>query len=275
MLKAIYDSKDSIPEAFRELYSERDGKWEVTGIEGVKTQGDMDRVNGALARAKSERDEARSALTKRGEATPEQVTGLEDQVAELETKLKMAGKTPEDFESKLSELADRRAATKVAPVQRELEQAKAGLTERDTKIVDLTATVQNRDIDDVLRSAAAESKVERDAVNDVLMHRGVFERSETGDVVSRDGVGVTPGISPTQWLEDRKKDRSHWWAPSQGGGATGAGANGGIGDNPWSKKSWNVTKQGEAVRTHGAEKAAALAKAAGSVLGATAPPSDG
>jgi hypothetical protein len=43
------------------------------------------------------------------------------------------------------------------------------------------------------------------------------------------------------------------------------------GDNPWSAEKWNVTRQGAIVRAMGVEKAAAIARAAGSVIGATKP----
>lgn len=43
------------------------------------------------------------------------------------------------------------------------------------------------------------------------------------------------------------------------------------GDNPWSAEGWNLTKQGSLVRTLGEAKAAQIAKAAGSHLGATKP----
>ena len=275
MLKALYSKQDEIPETFRELYSERDGKWELTGVDGMHTQATVDRLEGALARAKSEREEAKKALADRGEATPVRVQELTDEVEELKTKLEMAGKTPEDFETKLSELADRRATSKVAPVQRELDEAKKKIGELEGANGELLVTVNNRDIDDVLRSAASKHKVVQTAVPDVLMHRGLFEKDESGAIVGRDGVGITPGISPEQWLQDMQKTRGHWWAPSQGGGATGGGPNGGIGDNPWSAKNWNLTKQGEFVKENGVEKAKEMAKLAGSQLGATSPPSSG
>jgi hypothetical protein len=42
-------------------------------------------------------------------------------------------------------------------------------------------------------------------------------------------------------------------------------------NNPWSAGSWSVTRQGELVRTLGIAKAASIAKAAGSFVGATKP----
>lgn len=42
-------------------------------------------------------------------------------------------------------------------------------------------------------------------------------------------------------------------------------------DNPWSAAGWNVTRQGALIKSIGPEKAAGIAKAAGSFIGATKP----
>ncbi|MET4216952.1 3-polyprenyl-4-hydroxybenzoate decarboxylase [Bradyrhizobium sp. LB14.3] len=42
-------------------------------------------------------------------------------------------------------------------------------------------------------------------------------------------------------------------------------------NNPWSPTGWNLTKQGEVVKSLGMDKATAIAKAAGSYIGATRP----
>jgi hypothetical protein len=43
-------------------------------------------------------------------------------------------------------------------------------------------------------------------------------------------------------------------------------------DNPWTADRWNVTRQGAIVKAMGVEKAAGIARAAGSFIGATRPP---
>jgi hypothetical protein len=43
-------------------------------------------------------------------------------------------------------------------------------------------------------------------------------------------------------------------------------------ENPWSREGFNLTRQGQLVRAMGLEKAAAMARAAGSYIGATKPP---
>jgi hypothetical protein len=102
---------------------------------------------------------------------------------------------------------------------------------------------------------------------------GVLEVAPDGLIVTKDNIaGVTPGIGAADWLKDMQEKRPHWWPQSQGGGARGAGS-GGVNraDNPWTKEGWNVTKQGQYVRTNGEAKAKTLAESVGSHLGATSP----
>jgi len=44
-LEAIHKTLEEIPEQYRDLYSERNGQFELTGISGVKTQADVDRLS--------------------------------------------------------------------------------------------------------------------------------------------------------------------------------------------------------------------------------------
>jgi hypothetical protein len=106
----------------------------------------------------------------------------------------------------------------------------------------------------------------------LLLSDRVFEVEEgTNRVVTKDNVGVTPGIDPSVWFTDIQKTRPHWWGPSQGGGA--GGNRGGAGDtsvNPFSHANWNLTEQGRLVQADRA-KADQLAKAAGTTVGGPRP----
>ena len=103
----------------------------------------------------------------------------------------------------------------------------------------------------------------------------MFELTDDGRVITKDGKGVTPGLTPTEWLKDEIERSPHWWPTSVGGGAQGgAGSRGGTyagANNPWSKDGWNVSKQGEVVKALGATKAAEVAALVGSKLGDTKP----
>ena len=98
----------------------------------------------------------------------------------------------------------------------------------------------------------------------------MFEITEEGQVITKDGVGVTPGVAPDVWLSEMQPKRGHWWPASTGGGAKGSkGAN--FASNPWTKENWNMTEQGKILSTQGREKAEQMAKAAGTSLGGRKP----
>jgi hypothetical protein len=122
-----------------------------------------------------------------------------------------------------------------------------------------------------VRGAASKLKVVDSAVEDVtLLAERLFTIDETGAVVTKDNVGVTPGISADVWLTDMQAKRPHWWGPSQGGGAGGnRGGNSGV-TNPWSKDAWNLTEQGRIYKENSG-KAEQLAKAAGTTIGGPKP----
>jgi hypothetical protein len=101
----------------------------------------------------------------------------------------------------------------------------------------------------------------------------VFEVTDAGRVLTRDNVDAMPGIEPKEWFKDQQDKKPHWWPQSLGGNSRGGGSGGGTlrSENPWSAEGWNLTRQGQAVKTMGLEKAAALAAQVGSKMGDTKP----
>lgn len=275
-LLATYDTEDSIPEAHRELFTERDGKFELTGIEGIKTQGDVDRVNEALVKERKDHKETKGKLTIWGELEHEQVTKDLDELAELRIRIqekKAAGENTEVDEEKLEKLVEARVATQVTPLNRELEKLRKENADKDVIIGDFQHKDTIRTITDAVRKAGVTSKVIDTAMDDVLMlSERVFEVTEGGEVLTKDEVGCTPGITADIWLSEMQEKRPHWWPRSEGGGSTGSG-NGdtGFANNPFKRETWNLTKQGELLRSD-RTKAERMAKAAGTTIGAGMPP---
>ena len=54
-LKAIYERAEEIPEAYRALFTERDGRYELTGVAGMKTEADVARLRKSLTDERSAR----------------------------------------------------------------------------------------------------------------------------------------------------------------------------------------------------------------------------
>lgn len=267
-LQAQYDTLDEVPEAHRELYSERNGKFEFTGVEGLKTQADIDRLSTSLTKERDTHKASKTALAAWNAlgADPAEVQNKLDRIAELEAAAE--GKLDEN---KLNQLVEGRIKSKTAPLERELSSLKAQLAERDAKIGEYEAHERQRSIHDAVRQAATKHKLLDTAVEDALfLAERMFEVDEDGRVVTKDGVGVTPGVEAHVWLTEMQTKRPHWWGPSQGGGARGGQGGGGGGANPFTKAGWNLTEQGRILREN-PDRAAQLARAAGTSIGGGMP----
>jgi hypothetical protein len=266
-LKAVYDSADQIPSGFAELYSERGGKWELTGIEGVKTQADVDRLQTALTNERNEHKTTKERLSpwlSLGKK-PEEIQSQLDRVGELELLTK--DKDPAAVEA----LVEARVKGRIAPIERERDQLKVEVGELKQENTQYKTKEKTRTIHDAVRQAATKVGLLPTAIEDALMYgERVLDVDDEGKVRTKDNVGVTPGIDPDVWLGDMKQTRSHWWGQTVGGGGSGGGGGNRFTNNPWSADHWNMTRQGEIYRED-PKKAEQMAKAAGSKIGGQRP----
>jgi hypothetical protein len=214
ILKTTYNSQSEIPQGFEALYTEKDGKFVLTGVEGIKTQEDVDNVKQALTR---ERELKRELEKKVAAYDGIEADGLRDQLDEL-ARLRTTGGKVDD--AKIEDIVKERLKLDREKHARDLEKVlneNKSLKETNTSLVNEKNTTL---IEKQLREAAA-GKVNETAMNDVLFRASIFEVSESGDVVTRDGVGVTPGQAPQEWLDETLKTNSHWQTVSSGAGARG------------------------------------------------------
>lgn len=265
VLKSIYDKLEDVPEKFRELFTERNGKFELTGVEGVKTQADIDRLSTALT---SERDEHKKTKglfepwSKLGKKPEEIATSL-DRLAELEL---MTDKTKD---TNIDEIVEKRMQARTAPLTREVEGLKSELAKRDDIIKGFEGESRTRKIHDAIRTGAKSAGLLDAAIDDAILHgERIFTLTDDGKVAAKEGVGVTPGLDPSLWLSDLKTSRPHWFGATGGSGAKGGGVGGG--ENPWAAATWNLTEQGKIFKADRA-KAESLAKAAGTSVGGPRP----
>ena len=268
-----YESLEKVPAEHAALYVEKDGK-AVLQIAGVKTQADFDRYATAL--------KAR----------------LADQAADLAAAQK-AGLSRDDVVKLIREVAtppgaadpgqgqpgtgkvDPAAAQRVHDLERELASIKDQLGKETKQREAAQQTATTTTIKNALTGAAAKAGVRPEAVDSfVELIRGNFEQSADGQVVTKLEGNAIQGVSPNSKPDEvlaavkRQPNFSYFWPESKGSGGSsnGSGGGGGAGsDNPWSKDGWNMTKQGQAITANRSE-AEAMAKAAGSHIGATKPP---
>jgi hypothetical protein len=283
MLKTIYDTKEEIPEGYEALYTEKNGKWELTGVQGVKTQADVDRVSEALRKEKLEAKAAKEKLATFDGIVPEEHHALVTTLEETKAQLEAVKKDGSLDETKLEPLIQARVKQQIAPVEREkaslqkqLEAKNTALAAKEAEAATLHQTIVTGQVERTIRDAAVHAKVLPHAINDVVMRGSrLVELRDDGSVITKDGVGVTPGLTPGEWLKDEMERSPHWWPVSVGGGAQGGGtARGGEyagSNNPWSKEGWSLTKQGQVVTKLGAAKAAEVAAMAGAKIGDTKP----
>jgi len=265
-LKAILDSIDDLPEEVKKEYVEKNGKFELQ-VEGMKTQADVDRLQGALTKERNDHKTVRERLGLLGDRKIEDVLQILDRVPELEAAA--AGKLDE---TKLNELVEGRIKTKLAPVEREKGQLAQRVQELSGVLEQYQTKEKVRTIHDAVRDAVGKAQgFQSSAVEDALLYaERMLEVGEDGRVTTRDGVGVTPGIEASVWLSEMQAKKAHWWGPSQGGGAGGNRSGAGTGGNPWSAEGWNMTEQGRILKEN-RSRAEQLAKSAGTSIGGPRP----
>jgi hypothetical protein len=279
-LQPFYATAEEIPEGYAELYTERNGRFELTGVEGIKTQGDVDRVTESLRKERLDHKATKDKIAAFGDLDPTEVhEKLEnfDSVNEQLEALKSSGVGKLD-EEKLEPIIQARIKQAIGPLDRNVASLQKQLGAKDQLIAakegevnNLKNTITTGTVERTLREAAVESKVIAPAISDVVLNgTRIFELTDEGKVITRDVPGVTPGLTPKEWLKDKQESSPHWWPASIGGGAKGGagGTNTGA-NNPWSKEGWNLTAQGAYLKANGEAKAAELAARVGSKLGAT------
>lgn len=275
-LNAIHETVDDIPEQYRDLYTEKNGKYELTGIVGIKTQADIERLQTSLGKERDDHKNTKASLGVWGDLDHEDVMAKLDKYPELEAAA--AGKLDD---AQIDEVVNRRVEgtlnSRLAPVERDNKRLQAENEELRSQNEGFHQANIKRKIHDDVRKAMVASKVINEAQDDALMlAERIFEvREDDGAVVTKDGVGVTPGIPADQWLVEIQESRPHWWPASVGGGA-GGGRSGGGGfpagtNNPFSAEGWNMTKQGQVVREKGMDYAQRMASAAGTTVGGRKP----
>ena len=194
-IELSYDSADQIPEGFKGLYDEVDGKFTLAGVNGIKTQKDVNNVQEALRKERNDHGEAKTLLGKYralGE-DPDAIQTQLDRIAELEA---AAGGKLDD--NKIQEMVEARLGQKTSPLERQIANLTNDVSEKDKTIATLQQALVSRDMNDAIRSVATEMKVLGTAIPDVEMVAAAYlEKDEhSGEfIVKADAKGVTPGLS--------------------------------------------------------------------------------
>ncbi len=251
-LKAIYDKQEDIPAGFESAYTERNGKWELQ-VEGMKTQGDVERVQEALDKERDEHKKAKKRLRGMGDDDDaDSVQDLKDKVEDLEAKLETAGKDKVSDEE-IQKRVDAAVKIEIRPLQRDLKKV---TEERDE--LSGTVSAQSSQINsglirgDVARVIGNKDLgINPESLPDIEMFAdNVMEVGEDGNRTTREGVtGVTPGLSLEEAIKEFRANgqRNPWFGETRGTGSGGGDGKPHGGKNPFSEKHWNSTEQGKLI----------------------------
>lgn len=264
MLKINIENLDGVDTAFHALYTEQtDGTFLLTGVEGMKTQEDVTKLQTALTKERT------AHRTTKAEFAPVLASGLSvpDVVSLIDRKdeLEAAANAGSDTK-KIDQLVEARIKSRLAPLERENATLKTSVTEKDKELTTFKTEKTERTIGDAIRGAASKATgFHAHAIEDALM-LGMrhFQIDEDGRVATKDGM------EPAAWLVGLRDSRPHWWQQSGGGGAGGGGGKGSAGNNPFTSEHWNLTEQGTIIKADRA-KAEQLAKQAGTSIGGRRP----
>src|SRR4051812_25411876 len=181
-IKAILAKLDEVDEKYRDLYTERGGKFVLTGVEGVKTQADVDalmeanrKIRNDLATAQGELKTANTKLQGWGEQDPDDVATKLEKLSTYE-----AGQNvPEllkNFETTVAARAQQLADTKVkqetTKLQRTIDELTGAVTTLKASNETYVVKDNTRTIHDAVRAEATKLKVLPEAIPDLLLIAG-------------------------------------------------------------------------------------------------------
>jgi hypothetical protein len=265
MFDLEYNSYEEIPAQVKHLYTQSGDKYVLIAAGQFKTADDVERLQESLRKEREDHKGTKKKLSSFNNLDPDELFEKLDRIDELEAAA--AGKIDD---SKINEMVETRLRAKTAPLERQIQTLTGEKTELETSVGDYKNKERRRVVHDHIRKAGIGAKIRDTAMDDALLvGENIFEVDEAGRVVTRDGVGVTPGIDPVVWLSEIKATRPHWWPESAGVGASG-GEGGNFAGNPFTKENWNMTEQGALVRSNPA-RAEQMAKSAGTTVGGPRP----
>ena len=234
-IELSYDAQEDVPAAYANLYTEKDGKFVLTGVKGMKTQADVDRLNTALVKERGDHKTAKQQL-----ASLASYGSVDDIVANLERIPELEAKQGKGDPADLEKIVSAR----LAPLQRKLDEATTQLKEKDQLIDGYKGKETKATVADAVRKAAKTLKVRDGAIEDAIMYaERVMTIDESGNVVTKENVGVTPFLGAEEWLRDMLPNRTHWLEESVGGGSQGGKGGFGGANDPYSHDGWSITEQ--------------------------------
>jgi hypothetical protein len=265
ILKPEIENLDGLDKAHHPLYTERDGKYVFTGLEGYDPS-----QPGKLQKAlDTERENAKKYANELkalkpwkvfADKKPEDIQAQLDRMDELEAAA--AGKFDE---KELDKRATARAEAATKPLQRQIKEFEGKVTEFTEQNAALQARVtayekaeEQAKIRAEIQKAALASNALPEAYADggglLAVLEGALEvdvqvdsegKRTLGAVRTKDGAGYPSGLDVPKLLQQVQSRQGYFWGPSKGGGANPGNHGSRIptGANPWDPKTHNRSQQ--------------------------------
>ncbi|MCE8020174.1 hypothetical protein HOP51_08605 [Halomonas sp. MCCC 1A11036] len=137
----------------------------------------------------------------------------------------------------------------------EIESYQRELQDRDERLNQLQAQLDERDLETELHRAAGKASLIPEAAADAyLVAKTLFKREE-GQFVAKDGDSVLMGkdgpLTVGEWIEAQRETRPHWFPRPVGAGAPGNNGRGQA--SPSRRSAMSPSQKAEFIRKHGPE----------------------
>lgn len=237
----VVDDINTVPEKARGLYTEKDGKYTYTGVDGLKSALSSTRAERDAANARAKKVAGYEALGK----SPDEIKALLDQESQRE-------------QDRLTQEGDWNA------LKTQMEQNHTNaIQEKEKRISKLQTTLEREMIDSRLQSVLSDKDVEGDSLFLLPHMRGRVKLEETDNgfntvVLREDGSPLLnaqnqPASLKDLALEYKGKEqfgRAFKGLNQSGGGGTGGG-NGGPGGSTKKKTEMSALEKTRFIREHG------------------------
>lgn len=185
MLKAVYESLEDIPEAYRDLYEKHDDVYKLVGIEGVKTQKDIDALQGV-----------KTKLSDQAKTYKEQIRDLNQKLSNLEAQQSAA-----DAANNGSNI-DQETLLAFEKLKRDYERQSEEKEILSKNLNELTISMRHGKIVDAIRKEAS-GRIRSDAIDDIAnFTKAMFTIDDDGNILTNADCGDKSGLGVKDFLAD-------------------------------------------------------------------------
>jgi hypothetical protein len=216
-LKAILESLDEVPEAHRELYVEKDGRFQLD-VEGVVPQERFKEFRDNNIRLMKEREDLQKKLASYSDVDPQTYQEAIKKLQAFDDK-KMLD------EGKVEELLTIRTERLRNDYENQIKAFQKKLAELESHSTTLGAELAKERIDGRLREVAGRVGIEETALPDLINRGRQVWRLVEGEPVAMQGEQLIYGkdpakpISMEEWADGLADQAPHLFKASTGGGA--------------------------------------------------------